>query len=423
MLRADCRDSLEYKVSQVKRLTTGGNAKYNRAKEPAPAYFSLTAGDCGNRAFVFKCRMRIFYYLSSYISHLTAGLDYVACLRSLGHEVRTNLPEGFREDDLSRAGTLPRYLLLSPEQERFAGAAELVILHDEPTNFEDIFGRHPWLAGRRVVAYTVWENALLSPYFIAPLQLVSEVWTCSEFCRAAIAPHVAKCSVLPHVVKKIRPAREDLDWVKNFMRENAPPETCFFLAVLDAINPRKNLRGLMTAFGVLQRQLEGPGSGLSRRPVRLLLKQYRVNMDLGSLNGVLSLSGDFSAERMAALYALCDAYVSAHHSEGWGLGLSAAMSFGKPVIATAYSGNMQFMDRENSLPVDYKLEPVSPEMLELVPLFTAAMQWARPDPAAMAAAMRQVVEGRLAPSLSSRAASITRRFGPGQIRERLKELL
>lgn len=368
---------------------------------------------------MFKCRMRIFYYLSSYISHLTAGLDYVACLRSLGHEVSTNLPAGFPEGDLSKAGSLARYLLLSPEQERFAASADLVILHDEPTNFMDIYGRHPWLEKKRVIAYTVWENALLSPHFKAPLQLVSEVWTCSEFCRAAIAPHVAKCSVLPHLVKKARPSQVELNWVKKFMRENAPPETCFFLAVVDAINPRKNMRGLMTAFGALQRQLEG----LGRRPARLLLKQYRANLDLSSLEGVLSLSGDFSAERMAALYALCDAYVSAHHSEGWGLGLSAAMSYGKPVVATGYSGNMQFMDRENSLPVAYKLEPISAEMLERIPLFTAEMQWARPDPAAMAAAMRQVVEGRVDPVLSSRAASITRRFGPEQISERLKALL
>jgi glycosyltransferase involved in cell wall biosynthesis len=363
--------------------------------------------------------MRIFYYLSSYISHLTAGLDYVACLRSLGHEVRTNLPAGFREDDLSKAGSLARYLHLSTEQESFAALADTVILHDEPTNFADIYGRHPWLRDKRVIAYTVWENALLSPYFVQPLQLVSEVWTCSEFCRQAIAPHVKKCSVLPHVVKKTRPGQVDLNWVKKFMKENAPEGACFFLSVLDAINPRKNMRGLMAAFGTLQRQLAGSG----KRPVRLLLKQYRANLDLGSLKGVLSLSGDFSAGRMAALYALCDAYVSAHHSEGWGLGLSAAMSFGKPVIATGYSGNMQFMDQENSLPVAYELTPVSPEMLERIPLFTAEMQWARPDPAALALAMRQVAEGRFDPALSCRAAAITRRFGPEQVAARLRELL
>ena len=39
----------------------------------------------------------------------------------------------------------------------------------------------------------------------------------------------------------------------------------------------------------------------------------------------------------------CDCYVSLHRSEGLGLTMAEAMSFGKPVIATAYSGNLDFM--------------------------------------------------------------------------------
>lgn len=361
--------------------------------------------------------MRLFYYLSSYISHLTAGLDYVSCLRSLGHEVRTNLPEGFDEDDLSRVGELPRYLHLTPEQERFAAAAGAVILHDEPSNFADIYSRYPWLGEKRTIAYTVWENAVLSPYFVEPLQLVGEVWTCSEFCRRAIAPHVRKCSVLPHLVKKYRPAPAELAWAREFLQSNAPEGACVFLAVVDSANPRKNLRGLLSAFALLQGWMRG------RRPVRVLLKQYRMSMDLAALPGVISLSGNFSAGRMAALYAVCDAYVSAHHAEGWGLGLSAAMSFGKPVIATGYSGNMQFMDEGNSLPVGYELAPVSDEMLERIPLFRPGMLWAEPNLEDLAVKMRQVAEWRLAPALPGAAAAITRRFGPEQICQRLAELL
>ena len=45
---------------------------------------------------------------------------------------------------------------------------------------------------------------------------------------------------------------------------------------------------------------------------------------------------------------LSDCYVSLHRSEGFGLTIAEAMALGKPAIATAYSGNLEFMTAENS---------------------------------------------------------------------------
>jgi glycosyltransferase involved in cell wall biosynthesis len=62
------------------------------------------------------------------------------------------------------------------------------------------------------------------------------------------------------------------------------------------------------------------------------------------------------------LYASCDAFVSMHRAEGLGLGLMEAMALGKPVIATAWSGNMSFMDHTNSCLVGYDLIPVRSDL-------------------------------------------------------------
>jgi len=59
-----------------------------------------------------------------------------------------------------------------------------------------------------------------------------------------------------------------------------------------------------------------------------------------------------------SLYGSLDVFVSLHRSEGIGLGPMEAMSLGKPVIATAWSGNMSFMDRSNACLVAYDLVPV-----------------------------------------------------------------
>jgi glycosyltransferase involved in cell wall biosynthesis len=48
------------------------------------------------------------------------------------------------------------------------------------------------------------------------------------------------------------------------------------------------------------------------------------------------------------LYLAADCYVSAHWGEGWGLPLAEAMAVGLPVVATNFSGNTQFMTKENS---------------------------------------------------------------------------
>lgn len=53
-----------------------------------------------------------------------------------------------------------------------------------------------------------------------------------------------------------------------------------------------------------------------------------------------------------------DLYVSLHRSEGFGLTLAEAMLAGVPVLATHWSGNVDFMSVENSLPVRYRLIPV-----------------------------------------------------------------
>jgi glycosyltransferase involved in cell wall biosynthesis len=126
---------------------------------------------------------------------------------------------------------------------------------------------------------------------------------------------------------------------------------------------------------------------------------------------------------MAALHIMADAYVSAHHAEGWGLGLSEAMAYGKIVLATGYSGNMDFMDESNSVPLPYRMAQVSEEMCRRSPLFTREMRWAEVECDTLVAAMKKAARGHMPPDISRRAARITRRFGPEAIALRLQELL
>jgi glycosyltransferase involved in cell wall biosynthesis len=62
-------------------------------------------------------------------------------------------------------------------------------------------------------------------------------------------------------------------------------------------------------------------------------------------------------------------------SEGFGLGLITAMFLGKPVIATAYSANMDFMTERNSCLVRYDLCAVPDGAYP----FGEGQVWADPD--------------------------------------------
>lgn len=78
---------------------------------------------------------------------------------------------------------------------------------------------------------------------------------------------------------------------------------------------------------------------------------------------------------LQSLHRCIDVYVSLHRSEGFGLGMAEAMCIGKPVVATAYSGNMEFMTRTNSCLVDYTMIPVQQGEYP----HASGQRWADPD--------------------------------------------
>jgi glycosyltransferase involved in cell wall biosynthesis len=90
---------------------------------------------------------------------------------------------------------------------------------------------------------------------------------------------------------------------------------------------------------------------------------------------VLVIDRELSDNEIKNLMRCCDAFISLHRAEGYGHGLSEAMALGKPVIATGYSGNMDFTTDDNTLLVDYRLIPV-PE--NAYPHWED-QQWADPD--------------------------------------------
>jgi len=110
-----------------------------------------------------------------------------------------------------------------------------------------------------------------------------------------------------------------------------------------------------------------------------------------------------AAPHMRALQRCCDAYVSLHRSEGFGLGLAECMELAKPVIGTAWSGNMEFMNDENSCLVDAVTIPVIVGQYQDAP---PGSVWAEPDVRVAADWMRKLVsDPEFARKIGERAAA------------------
>ncbi len=153
-----------------------------------------------------------------------------------------------------------------------------------------------------------------------------------------------------------------------------------------SIVERKNPLGLIRAFGQAFR---------SEEPVDLILKtgsaprhddQMRELHAAATGANVHILDRIMTSDETLSPIDACDAYVSLHRSEGLGLTMAEAMLLGKPVVATRYSGNLDFMDDGNSRLVDYELVPLG----QPLPPYDAIARWAEPSLDHAARLMRRV---------------------------------
>jgi hypothetical protein len=134
----------------------------------------------------------------------------------------------------------------------------------------------------------------------------------------------------------------------------------------------------------------------------------RLNMLVAEDRRILLVDEFLDRADLWGLYVSTDVYLSLHRSEGLGLGLMEAMAVGKPVVATAWSGNADFMDESNSMPVPFRLVPVS-EVTHASYRGETAQKWADPDVGAAASAIRALADDHgLRTRLGNRAAESMR---------------
>ena len=282
-------------------------------------------------------------------------------------------------------------------------AATLIIFLNPPelVQLAAMVGARPF-EGRFCVGDWAWELTEAPKGWRGGFRYVDEVWACSRFVADAVesrAPAGFPVRVLPYPLPTTAPALSGGE---------GPVQV---LSAFDAGSgfARKNPVAAVRAF----RQANGSGRA------RLVVKAggettapeafADLRQEIGDAGDVTLITGRLSDEAMADLVARSDIILSLHRSEGFGLLMAHAMAGAKAVVATGWSGNLQFMSDVDSRLVAYDLIPVDDPQG-----FYRGGLWAEPDVEDAARQLERLIEDpRARADVGRRAAEgIARKLDP-----------
>ncbi|CAO3459835.1 glycosyltransferase family 4 protein [Azospirillum largimobile] len=247
-------------------------------------------------------------------------------------------------------------------------------------------------AGAYNIGFFLWETSALPRSAHLALEMMDELWTMSSFCVDTLAQHfTGPIHVVPNCVD------ERVLNATAGAQPKAEPFTFYFCFDARSWYTRKNPLAVARAF-----QRAFPRESGVRLVLRIRYRQtsrsvadlaHKLELDhlVEGDPRIIVRDRELSYADSLAEMRSCDAYVSLHRAEGFGYTMVEAMMMGKPVIASAYSANLDYMTDETAFLVggqERYLE--SDEYLAVTP----GARWFEPDVGLAAEAMRRVREDR-----------------------------
>jgi GT2 family glycosyltransferase/glycosyltransferase involved in cell wall biosynthesis len=295
------------------------------------------------------------------------------------------------------------------------------VFHADPPVSDQIDHHHgPELrADRYNIAYWAWELPEFPEPWVRQCAYFDEIWCPSEFVRAAIAPKVPlPVLVMPHAIGFPAPEGDAR------ARFGLPAGRFQFLFAYDlnSYQERKNPLAVVAAYRRAFPDEAGAGLVIKTQNRERHPESYaQLEAAVAGLKHVTLITETLDAADIHRLQQACDAFVSLHRSEGFGLGLAECMHLGKPVIATDWSATAEYINERNGCPVRYRLI----QLQESHGPYAKGQTWADPDIGHAAEWMRRLVdEPGLAARLGTAArATIAERFSPAVIGARYRQRL
>lgn len=232
------------------------------------------------------------------------------------------------------------------------------VIHINPDQWSSACGLFPQtdFNGHYNIGVWLWELENIPTKWHDTFPYVNELWAPSQF----IASALRKVSPVPVTVIPygIEVPVDDMLTRADF----GLPEDKFLVLAMYDVNSFMSRKNPLAAIQAFQKAF-----GTNPERAHLVLKiNNPTDSDLETLQELMGdessytlITGTIAKTRLNTLIKLCDVFVSLHRSEGFGLVMAEAMALGRPVIATNWSANVDFMPEDVACMVDYDLVPVN----------------------------------------------------------------
>lgn len=259
------------------------------------------------------------------------------------------------------------------------------IVHCTPDLYPKMITEKSLKKYKQIIGFCTWESNKLPTNWSNFINIMDEIWVPSEYNKIHYVESGVKIpiKVVPHVWFKQKLFNKNNIKIYDFMGNLIP--TCkYTYYTIGEFTERKGIIDAIKTFDKLYN---------NNKNIQLIIKtsykEYNIKNLTYCIESIKSVTKNLGKSifliiknisnlEMLCIHSIGDCYISFTRGEGFGLTIFDALNYYKPIIATGYSGHIDFLGKDYSGLINYELVQVS-GMDKFSNSYTKDQLWAMPN--------------------------------------------